>query len=874
MRLHVSALAALLSTTALITIAPDAEAQDSEEIIVTATRRAESIQDVPIAVTAILPEDLEKQGVVNIQNLTSVAPSFSTSQAQTSSGTVVLRIRGVGTTSNNIGFESAVGVFIDGAYQSRPGIALGEFVDVERLEVLRGPQGTLFGRNTSAGALNVINKRPDLEEFGGFVNATLGNFDQRSVQGAINVPLAEGKLAARLTGAWRERDGFIDLVGPNGEDLGDSDDANQFYIRGQLGFEEDNGVKGRIVVDYAESNAVCCAAVEIQRSGVEVAGLFNAVGLGARGGNSAELFNDDPLDNSAAEDIVNERVANVNFQPNPENNQIGVVAEVEVPIGDFADLIYIGSYRDYQATENYDSDFSGLSVFDVELSDTDIETVTQELRLQGDAWDDRLSWLVGGFYSDEVIEAEQNFSLGPDFNPLVDALLLGGTQGAFPSGPLIAGGGALAAFSGGANSDVVFADNFFTQESSSWSIFTHNTFDITEQLSLTAGIRYTDESKDGTFTQPNGNNPLCEGVLNNIDTGALFTGGGLVIDSGIPGVITAGPLAALAPTILGTGCFAFTAPADQPLAAALPLPTTFDDEFDDDELIWTVKAAYDVTDDINAYAGFTHGFKTGGFNLDSTAAIPVGGVSDPTFESEEVDAFEIGIKSKLLDGRVTLNVAGFFEDFSNFQVLEFTGAQFVTFNVPSAESLGVEIEATAQATDNLLLNGGLTVLDASYPDDCAGDLTAVNVVALCGNDLTNAPGTVGLLGGTYTGDLTSNLNFFLNGQLRFESDRRTSTQAIVLPDQADVDAAIAAGTLDALLDGATPNPLDIQESTVKLNLRAGVGSEEAGWGLEVWATNLTDQVTRGVTFNTPLRGGRSAFVQEPRTFGVTARTDF
>jgi len=152
--------ALLLTATSFSAVAiPGVSAQAQsfdDEIIVTATRRAESIQDIPIAVTAILPEDLEKQGVVNIQNLTSVAPSFSTSQAQTASGTVVLRIRGVGTTSNNIGFESAVGVFIDGAYQSRPGVALGEFVDVERVEVLRGPQGTLFGRNTSAGALNAL----------------------------------------------------------------------------------------------------------------------------------------------------------------------------------------------------------------------------------------------------------------------------------------------------------------------------------------------------------------------------------------------------------------------------------------------------------------------------------------------------------------------------------------------------------------------------------------------------------------------------------------------------------------------------------------------------------------------------------------------
>ncbi|MBT8389540.1 MAG: TonB-dependent receptor plug domain-containing protein, partial [Altererythrobacter sp.] len=202
--------------------APQAdEALDDNVIIVTATRRAEDVQDIPIAVTAVSPAQLEKQGVVNVQEITQVSPSFSTSQAQNSSGTVVLRIRGVGTTSNNIGFESAVGVFVDGAYQSRAGIALSEFVDVERVEVLRGPQGTLFGRNTSAGALTITNKRPELGEFGGFVNATYGNYDHMNLQGAVNIPLTEDTVALRLTGAWRERDGFIDWVDANGNKFGE-----------------------------------------------------------------------------------------------------------------------------------------------------------------------------------------------------------------------------------------------------------------------------------------------------------------------------------------------------------------------------------------------------------------------------------------------------------------------------------------------------------------------------------------------------------------------------------------------------------------------------------------------------------------------------
>lgn len=175
-------------------------ARDDNTIIVTATRRAQDVQDIPIAVTAVSQQQLDNQGVFNIQQVSQLATSFTSSTAQVASGSVVLRIRGVGTTSNNIGFESAVGIFIDGAYQSRPGVALAEMVDLERVEVLRGPQGTLFGRNTSAGALNITTARPDVSEFGGFVNAMYGNFDEISLQGAVNVPVVQDTLAVRLTG--------------------------------------------------------------------------------------------------------------------------------------------------------------------------------------------------------------------------------------------------------------------------------------------------------------------------------------------------------------------------------------------------------------------------------------------------------------------------------------------------------------------------------------------------------------------------------------------------------------------------------------------------------------------------------------------------
>jgi len=840
---NTTALTALLTLPASVLLSAPAAAQVvQDEIIVTATRRAESIQDIPIAVTAILPEDLEKQGVVNIQNLGSVAPSFASSNAQIASGSVVLRVRGVGTTSNNIGFESAVGIFIDGAYQSRPGIALSEFVDVERVEVLRGPQGTLFGRNTSAGALNITNVRPDLDEAGGFINATYGNHDHVSLQGAVNIPLAEGKVAARLTGAIRNRDGYVDIIDRTGNKIGESNGVDQYYLRGQIGFEGEENWKGRVVVDYANSDSICCSALEVLRSPVEAGGIFGLVGLGARGGMAAPNVATSATDFDGAQAAVDDRIATSSQVPNPSSEQTGITAEIEYALSDNADAIYIGSYREYDATEVYDSAFSGLDLFNVGPGDstlppggTEINTMTHELRVQGEAMDGRLSWLVGGYYADEEISQAVNFGLGTDYNSFVDALLIAGTGGAYPPPAILGLGGSLVVASGGQNPATARTQNLYNQDSKSWSVFTHNIFDITDQLDLTIGLRYSDESKDGSYSQPSVNYPSCTNQL------AAFNG-----------AFPPAP-AALNGNLVVLGCFPFLAPADHPLSAILPLPRSFANTFEDDELIYTGKLGYEINPDISTYASFTHGYKSGGFNLDSTAAI---GGADPRFASEEVDAYELGLKSKLLDGMLTLNVAAFLEKFTNFQVLEFTGARFETFNVPKAQTKGVEIETLLRPTDNITLNGGLTLLDAEYPDDCAGNVTSPNVLSLCGNTLTNAPKTVGIIGATYDGDLGNDFTFFLNGSLRYEGDRRTSTQAF----SPTTGAAV---------------PFDVQEANTKINLRAGIGNEDGGWGLEAWATNITNEITRGVTFNTTLRSGsRSTFVQDPRFYGMTVRKDF
>jgi outer membrane receptor protein involved in Fe transport len=256
----------------------------------------------------------------------------------------------------------------------------------------------------------------------------------------------------------------------------------------------------------------------------------------------------------------------------------------------------------------------------------------------------------------------------------------------------------------------------------------------------------------------------------------------------------------------------------------------------------------------------THGFKSGGFNLDPTAA-QLG--ADPAFRSEVVDSYELGLKTEF--GRWRANFAAFHSDIEDFQVLEFTGVQFTTFNVPKVQATGAEAEIFGQLTDALAMSLAVTYSDARYPSDCAPTTASRTVQTLCGSPLTNAPEWVGILGFSYDKPVGGDHHVYASGSVRYESDRRTSTQPYLVN---------ATGPLRTIL-----TPLDIQEANSKTNLRFGWGAQDESWAVEIWGTNIFDEQTRNVTANTPLRGlatatSRVAFIEEPGIYGVTLRARY
>ena len=860
--------AALCSTICSAMLVPAAYAQTAqssddsgdEPIIVTATLRAMDVQDIPLAVTAVAPEALERQGVNDIKNLASISPSINIQSSQTETQGTSIKVRGVGTTGNNTGLESSVGVFIDGVYQSRPGVALGDLVDIERLEILRGPQGTLFGRNTSAGALNVSTKRPSLSTTEGFVNASYGNYNFMNLQGGVSLPVVQDVAGVRLSGTWRKRDGY--LKSPTGAE---SNDRDRYMLRGQLYIEPNADVSIRLLADYAKTDEQCCEAVIVRETELAPFSAFH--GLASDGVDQSGLS----------------ALKNLSINGGPYKNgskQWGTSAELKWDLGG-AKLTSVTAYRKFDSSSTTVGGFTANDTYTVGNgaptsrpgilpAGDHIKTFTQELRLQGTAVNDRIDWLVGGFYSSEKIRADQTMTLNADFQRTGSAFNFANAAGVNPLFALTALGNAGVPVNANGN----YAENRFLQDASSYSVFTHNVISFTDKLSLTLGARYVNETKDASFNQLAGT------------TGA----GASACQASVNGVLTGGVPAPLRAGMIGINCFPFatsvalTAPAavGGGLASAkLPLPRTWAQEFKDDEITYTAQLGYKANEDLLFYGGYSHGFKSGGFNLDpqsatlqNSAAI-LGGLAtpggpvivapvyaDPSFKSEKVNQIEVGVKATLF-GSIKANLALFDMKMSDFQVLEFTGVQFLTFNVNSARSTGAELELFGKLSDNISANVSATYANARYPSNCADGVAPAarpSTLRLCGQDLTNAPKFAGVVGMTYDGPLNdSGWSLLVNGNMNYSDSRTTRT-------------------IDTDTNGL-PVPLARQENYFKMNARIGLTTPDDRYTFELWGTNLTNEITRGITANTPLRGGAGTrsligFVEEPRMYGMTVRAKF
>ena len=871
----------------------NADVEDNNVIIVTAQGRAQVLADVPVAVSAVSGETLQNSGTSDIRELNQVAPSLLVSSTGNEANGSA-RIRGIGTVGDNPGLESSVAVFVDGVYRSRSGSALSELGPLDRVEILRGPQGTLGGRNASAGLISIYTAPPEFQ-FSGYGAFTYGNYDAIKVEGGVNVPLGD-TIAARVDGVYFERDGFYNDV-VNDVKINNRD---RYLVRGQLLFEPTENLTFRLVGDYSKKEEACCAATFVQPDFAPLARVSPGLDPFTRpvGGSPALTSTGNPIVNillglGQNPNALTQSTFNRDIYITPgrsydgETEDYGVSGELNWDFGNVT-LTSITGYREYSNFQGSDTDYTQVDLLYRAPNEFGgaraFETFTQELRLSGSVFNDRLDWLVGGYYANEDLTVKDNLRFGTQygtfancrialainpalanpgaancFGPNIAALTLAnGGAGAFgPATPLIVGAiNNLAQVR-----DRGSTGDQYNQNSENFALFTHNIFHITDNIDLTLGLRYTNETKtlDATFGNDNvfcpANRALLRPLLTNPALGGLAGG------------------------LLALSC--------QGNSTSELNGVSISDERDEDEFTGTAILSWKPTPDLMTYASYSRGYKAGGFNLDRSAlSNPVAfnaAAINPSvlqFAEETVNAYEVGAKYSTRE--FGLSLAAFRQEFTNFQLNTFNGSVFLVQNVNSCDdnlggadqdasaatgacnpdavapgviAQGVEVEATVNPIRDLGFTFGFTYSDTSYEDNLIGNDSGVPLDPalrlLPGDNLSNAPQIVATSSVTWTPPLgDSGMKGLVFFNVRMTSDYNTGSD---------------------LLYGKE------QDGYAIVNGRIGLTNIADRFAVEGWVQNLFDVDYTQVAFNTSFVAPQqtfSAYLAEPRTYGITVRGKF
>ncbi len=729
-----------------------------EEIIVTARRREESLQDTPVSITAFSGEALARQHIDRLNGIGSFTPNLIFDNGATFSGansSASVFIRGIGQVDFTLTTEPGVGIYLDGVYLSQTIGSVLDLVDIENVEVLRGPQGTLFGRNTIGGAINVISKKPD-DGTHGHVQVTTGRYDRLDVRGSFNVPITD-TLFVRGSAATFNRDGFIDAPNtPSGDKLGDVDqDVALLALR----FVPNDKFTADLTVDYSSQDESGVPSVLVgvfdgaslafigsladpaspdflpppaplpPPSFLDLHNILATVPLGEQGCLPpfampppfcppdivpSPVFGQPTLGQADVINIENDALANFStLGLTSQTDTFGVGLTLNYDFGAIA-IKSITSFRNMEAFTAYDIDAAVPTIGDL-VDDFDVDQFSQELQFSGVAMDGRLNWLAGLYYFTE------------DGTNLDDVEF---TPGRFLSGAII--------------------------DNDSAAGFAQVTFDVSDKLSLTAGLRYTDETKrfivpDTCFSPPKGPATLFDGTV--VDCVQLQT----VID---PKFLNEGFLtfvnAPVFPDMMVPGarvCCLPISDADGNVVALIRglqsgdeiLPRgTVERTFDD----YTphLNVAYKWNEALFTYVSYSEGFKSGGF----VQRVFPPKTEVPSFEPETAKVYELGFKWLGAGGRVSLNGAIFHTDYEDLQIEVNDGIAPVTRNAAEAEIDGFELELMAIPADGWLIQAGIGYLDAAYTSLNPSENFTTDLLSLSlESKLVNTPEWSGNLGVQY-----------------------------------------------------------------------------------------------------------------------------
>lgn len=635
-----------------------------EEIIVTAQKRAVNIQEVPISITAFSGDFLEERGIQRIAEVAQITPNFNIAgSAQAANNRI--QIRGMGAAGNNA-IESSVGVFIDGVYYPRPGSVIGLLMDINSFEVLRGPQGTLFGRNTVAGAMNITTRNPS-QETEGLIEVGAGDYGLYEVGGSFNGALSDS-VAGRLAFKYADRDGYYDNT-YDGEEFGARDDL---VIRGKLLFDLNEQLSMLVTADYAEINA--------EAIGPEVLNSTSTPAFEAR---TTALYGSSPVTKDSYDWKVHQ-----SQEQEYEDEQQGLSVDINYEFANGLTLRSITAVREWEATDT-NSDVMLTAEVMPGIIDYDNKTLSQEFHLMSPGGE-TVDWMAGLYYYEEDYDIDLSRDMGEAFCVPTIAAVAGAGFGAF----------CLSGVQEGATATT------FTQELESIAVFGQATWNINDAWNTTVGLRWTDDQKEGDYTN----------VLYN-PAASLFGAN---------------------EEVLGM-------------------------KRDDSKTTWFGNVNWHVTDDIMLFATASTGYKSGGFNSQSGGRTPLG-EERRIFAPEETTNYELGVKSTLLNGAMTANATLFRMDVDDFQDRAFDGLSFIVLNAGEVRQQGVEADINWAPIEPLRIVVGVGYLDSEYLEfEGAPPLPGGGPQDLKGERRTYSPEWQTSLSADWTQSFANGMEWFVGG---------------------------------------------------------------------------------------------------------------
>ncbi len=640
----------LLAGTSLAICTPafaeEAPATDgaNEAIIVTARQRPEKAQDVPAALSVVGGKSLEQSYTLNTSGLTTLVPALNYSSANPRN--TAFTIRGLGSSvvavsQANDGLEPGVGYYVDGVYHARPATAAFDFSDIERIEVLRGPQGTLFGKNTTAGAINIVSAAPS---FTSGANVELSVGERRFVQARVSAtgPLAGDTLAYRLSGTVTRRDGVLRNVrtGQDQNTLGTQ------AVRGQVLWQPSSEFKFKLIADFSNFRSECCTQVYL-RVGTSLRSASRQYpALAAAAGYAPPSTN--PYD----------RLTDIDAPLAVKTSEGGVAGTADWNIGP-ATITSISAWRFWNWDAANDRDYTGLPIQLIQRIPSRQDQLSQELRIASNG-EHAFSYVAGLYYFRQVLSGHPNSVYGPYAAPW----LIGKTTGANAT-PVPAN--LLDGY--GQNGDTRFAVD-------SYAAFAEVNWRILPRLTVTGGLRYTQEDKQGDYsTTVFGGLATTSTALNNAKLGVLR-------------------------------------------------PQSYSASNSDGSLSGRANIAWKPVDAVMLYGSFARGFKSGGINM---SGLPLDANNQPALSTavvrpERNTTWEAGIKAEVW--RLTLNLAAYHTTVRDFQATVVDSSQTVALrgylsNIPEVRVKGIEADA-ALRLGALTLTGALAYGEGTYTDYPAG----------------------------------------------------------------------------------------------------------------------------------------------------------